>query len=72
MERLEGIYGELRITRGKVQKVFGMTLEFWTPGELQLTMVYYLKGVPWDLPEVIMGQSTSPVVNNLFQVAEEE
>ena len=68
MERLEGIYGELRIIWGKVKISFGTTLEFLTPGELQLTMVDDLQGVPYDLPEVIMGQSTILVANNIFQV----
>ena len=44
MEWLEGIYGDLMITRGKVQEYLGMTLYLQTPGELQVTMVYYLKG----------------------------
>ena len=45
MEWLEGIYRELRITRGKLHKYLGMLLDLQIPGELQVTMVEYLKGV---------------------------
>ena len=39
MEWLEGIYKYMRITRGKVNKYLGMTLDFRTAGELWVTMV---------------------------------
>ena len=39
MEWIEKVYGDLRIKRGKVHKYLGMKLDFWTPGELRLTMV---------------------------------
>ena len=45
IEWLEGISGELRITRGKVHEYFGMTLDFRTPVDLWLTVVDCLKGV---------------------------
>ena len=48
MEWLEGIYGDMRITRGKVHKYLGMMLDFRTPGELRVTMVDHLKGVQED------------------------
>ena len=43
----------MRITRGKVHEYLGMTLDFLTPGEIQVTMVDFLKGVLEDLQEVI-------------------
>ena len=43
MEWLQGINGELKITRGKVHKYLGMKLDFWTPGELRVTMLDNLK-----------------------------
>ena len=42
MEWIEGVYGELRVTRGKVHKYLGMVLDLWTPGELRVTMVDYI------------------------------
>ena len=50
MECIEGIYGDMRITRLKVHKKLGMTLYFRTPGELRVTMVDYLKEVIEDFP----------------------
>ena len=44
MEWIEGIYSDLSITRVKVHEYLGVTPDFWNPGELQVTMVYYLKG----------------------------
>ena len=35
-------------------------------------MVYYLKGVMEDLPEVITSRSTIPAANNIFQVRPED
>ena len=68
---LEQVYGELRITRGKVHKYLGMTLDFRTSGELRVTMVNYLKGVLEDFPEVVIGRSTIPSANRMFQVRPE-
>ena len=48
-----------------------MMLDFWTPGDLQVTMVDYLKGLLEDLSEVITWRRTIPEDNNLFQVRPE-
>ena len=72
MEWLEGIYGELRITRVNVHEYLGMKLDFRTTGEIWVTMVYYLKGVLEDLPEVTTGRSMIPAANNMFQVRPED
>ena len=39
MEWIQGIYGELINTRGKVQKYLGMTIDLRTPRDLWVTMV---------------------------------
>ena len=72
MEWLEGIYGDLKITRGKVPEYLGITLDLRTLGELWVSMVDYLKGVLEEFPEVITGISTSPASNCLFQVRPED
>ena len=72
MKYLEGVYGDKRITRGKVHKYLRMTLDFWTQGELQVTMLEDLKRVLEDFPEVITRRSTIPAANNIFQVGTEE
>ena len=60
------------VTRGKIHKYLGMTLDFRTPGEIQVTMVDYPKGVLEDFPEVIMGRSRILEANHLFQVRPED
>ena len=50
MEWIKGIYGELSFTRGRVHEYLGMMLDFRIPGELQVTMVDYLRGVLEDFP----------------------
>jgi hypothetical protein len=60
IDRLESIYGEFRVSRGKVHEYLGMTFNFDTAGEVKVAMIYYLKGVIRDFPEVIMGSATTP------------
>ena len=45
MEWLERVYRELRITMGKLREYLGMALDFCTPGDIRVTMVYYPNGV---------------------------
>ena len=72
MEFLEGIYWGMSTTRFKVNKYLGMALDLQTPGEILVTMVYYLKEVLENFPEVITGRITILVYNNLFQVRPED
>ena len=44
-----------------------MALDFLTLAELWATMVYYLKGVMEDFPEVITVRSTILAENHMFQ-----
>ena len=68
MECLQGVYIELMITRGKINKYLVMTLDLRTSGELWVTIIHYLKLVLEYFPEVISGRSTRPATNHLFQV----
>ena len=45
MEWLERVYRELRIKMGKLREYLGMALDFCTPGDIRVTMVYYPNGV---------------------------
>ena len=48
-----------------------MTIDLQNPGELWVTMVYWLKGVLEDLPEVVKEGSKSPEAYHMFQVIHE-
>ena len=71
MERLEGIYEDLMITRGKINNYHGMPLNLWTPVEIWVTMVNDLKGALEGFPEVVTVRSTSLVADCLSQVIPE-
>jgi hypothetical protein len=45
-----------------------MDLDFTVKGEVQVTIIPFLKGVITDFPEEITGTATSPVVAHLFDV----
>ena len=66
LEWLEGIYIEVRTTRGKVHKYLGTTLDLRNLGYLQVTMVDYLKGVLEGFLEVITGRSTITTANHML------
>ena len=67
-----GIYGEPRITRRKLNDYLGMTLNFRTPGELQVIIFNDLKWVLEDSSEVITWKIKSPTAVHLFQVRPED
>jgi hypothetical protein len=52
---LKGIYGDMKVSRGKVHDYLGMTLDYTKKGEVKLTTIDYMKGVIEDFPEVITG-----------------
>ena len=56
------------VTRGKIHKYVGMMLDFQTPGELQVTMVDYLKGFLEDFQKFIIGRRKILAVNHMFHV----
>jgi hypothetical protein len=66
---LKSIYGQdMRVSRGKKHDYLGMDLEYTIPGEVEVTMVKYLKGVIEDFPECITGRATTPAADRLFNV----
>jgi hypothetical protein len=70
---LKSIYGEdMRVSRGKRHDYLGMDLDFTVKGEVQVTMIPFLKGVITDFPEEITGTATSPAAAHLFDVRADE
>jgi hypothetical protein len=69
IEWLKSIYRvEMRISRGKKHDYLGMDLYYSIPGEVQVTMVDYLKRVITEFPEVMTGGAVSPAAERLFTV----
>jgi hypothetical protein len=66
---LESIYGEMRVSRGKVHEYLGMTFNLETHGGgVKVTMIYYLKGAIRDFSENIAGSAATPIGDQLFEV----
>jgi hypothetical protein len=66
---LRSIYGEdMRVSRGKEHDYLGMDLDYSVPGEVKVTMVYFLKRVITKFPEEITGTASSPAAERLFTV----
>ena len=61
-----GYLQDKSITKGNVHELLGMMLDFQTLGQLQITMVDYLKLVLEDFLEVITGRRTIPAANSIF------
>jgi hypothetical protein len=65
---LKGIYGDMKVSRGKVHDYLGMTLDYSNKGEVKATMTDYMKGVIEYFPEVITRVVATPTTENLFKV----
>eukprot|EP00957_Ditylum_brightwellii_P210033 15364497-Ditylum_brightwellii.AAC.6 len=65
---LEGKYGKLCTTRGKVHNYLGMTLHSTKKGKVKIPMVDYLKEGIEDFPEELSGCVATPAADHLFDI----
>ena len=66
---LAKIYGpKLTMHLGRRHDYLGIDLEFREDGDLDVSMVKYLKGVIEEFPELIIGKAASPAGDRLFDV----
>jgi hypothetical protein len=65
---LEGIYGDIKVSSGNKHDYLGMTLDFTKKREVNVNMMYYLKGFLEYFPKIITGWSATPTSENLLQV----
>ena len=71
---MKGLYGnDMRIYRGKKHYYLGMNLELSVKGQVEVTMVEYLKGVISDFEEVEVPTNTvaSPASEHIYTIREE-
>ena len=61
----------MTITRGKVHKYLGMTIDYSLPGKLILPMIEYIRKMLDDTPEEMKGESTTPATHHLFDISED-
>ena len=71
---LAGIYAEcgkiakITITWGKVDKYLRMTIDYYLPGKLIVSMIDYIGKVLDNIPEDMKGESSRPASQHLFEI----
>ena len=68
MEETCGQETPLTVSQGQVHDYLGMTLDFRTKGEVQLSMEHYIDMMLQDAPEEMKGTATTPAAPHLFKV----
>ena len=63
-----GKESKLEISHGKVCNYLGMILDFTQPGELKLHMFDYINMIISEMPKYMVGTSTIPASQHLFDV----
>ena len=61
----------MTITRGKVHKYLGVTIDYSSPGKVILLMINYIGKMLDDIPEYMKGESSTPAAHHLFDIAED-
>ena len=73
VQRMETTFGQdtpLTVSRGQVHDYLGMTLDYRTKGEVQISMEHYIDMMLQDAPEEMKGVATTPAASHLFKVNE--
>ena len=66
-----GKISKMTITRGKVHKYLGMTIDYSSPGNLIFSMIDYIGKILDNIPEDMKGESATPAAHHLFDIAED-
>ena len=61
----------MTITRGKVHRYLGMTIDYSSPGKVILSMIDYIGKILDNIPEDMKGESATPAAHHLFDIAED-
>ena len=59
----------MTITRGKIHKYLGTTIDYSSPGKIILSTVNYIDKRLNEIPEYKKGESATPATHNLFDIA---
>ena len=68
----KSIYGKVKVSRGKLHQYLGMDMDFGEKGKLKMSMVTFPKKTIGEFPEAMTGSATTPAVEHLFRVREED
>ena len=69
---LSKIYGDVKVQCGKKLQYLGMDLDYATPDEVKISIMFYVESIIKNIPEEIMGNVTTPTAEHLFEVQEEK
>ena len=59
----------MTITRGKVHKYLGMTIDYSSPGKVIFSMIEYIGKMLDNIPEYMKGESSTHAAHHLFDIA---
>ena len=59
---------KITITRGKVHKYLGMTIDYSSPGKVIFSMVEYIGKMLYDIPEDMKGVSATLAAHQLLDI----
>ena len=65
---LSKIHGDVKVQRGRIHEYLGMTLDYTTKGEVQVSMISYMKNIINEFPEEMTSSASMPAGYSLFQV----
>ena len=60
----------MTITRGKLHKYLGMTMDYSSPGKIIFLMIGYIGKIIDNIPEDMKGESATPTAHHLFDISE--
>ena len=64
-----GKIAKMTITRGKVHKYLGMTMDYSSSGKVIFSMIDYIGKILENIPEEMKGESAKPAAHHLFDIA---
>ena len=59
----------MTLTRIKVHKYLGMTIDYSSPGKVILLMIEYIGKMLDNIPEYMKSESATPAAHHLFDIA---
>ena len=62
---------KMTITRGNINKYFGITINYSLPVKVKFSMVNYIGKIVDDIPENKKGGSETPAAHHLFDISED-
>ena len=66
-EKYQDEIGKMKVSRGKIHDYLVMTLDYITPGEVNIDMTYYIKNMIKQYPEKVSTSAATPASQFMFK-----